>query len=153
MKVSELFPKKYACGADLQGKSLTLKIARVVIVQMRPNPQTKMEPKGVVHFVGSQKGIILSRKMAEQIAEIAGTEEMNNWPGTRVTIYPEPMTVAGQARIAIRARAPEEQNGDGKPPASLQEDEEIIESDDEEEIIADPITGEIVEEAVQETVA
>ena len=155
MKVSVLFPKKYACGGDLKGRPVTMTIARVEIVQMRPRASAPMENKGVVYFEGAKKGVILSsQKLAYQIAEIAGTEEMNDWAGTRVTLYPEPMEVAGQPRIAIRARAPEEQNGDGKPPpASLQEDEEIIESDDEEEIVADPITGEIVEEAVQETVA
>lgn len=145
MKVSVLFPKKYACGADLRGKPATMTISRVEIVQMRPRASAPMENKAVVYFEGAKKGVILSsQKLAYQIAEIACTEEMNDWPGTRVTLYPEPMNVAGQPRIAIRARAPVEKNGDGQPPVGLQEDEEIIESDDEE-LIADPITGEIVE--------
>jgi len=142
VKVNELFPKKYACGADLQGKAVTMTIARIEIIMMRPHPQAKQERKGVVYFEGAQKSVILSsRAMADQIAEIAGTDEMNAWPGTRITLYPEPMTVAGKARIAIRARAPLPENGTTAPPATLQ--------DDEEEITADPETGEIIEPAIE----
>lgn len=132
MKVSELFPKKYASGADLQNKPVTLTVSRVVMEKMRPNPQAKPEQKAVVYFKEAQKGIILSsQKIAYQIAEIAGTEEMNDWQGVRVTLYPVPMQVAGQARIAIRARKPSPQNGNDTPPQTLQ-DQAI-----------DPETGEI----------
>lgn len=145
MKVGKLFPRKYARGADLNGRPLTVEIERVQIVMMRPNPNAQTEQKGVIYFKNAQKGVILSsRKLAEQIEEIAGTDEMNDWPGTRVTLYPEPMNVAGQARIAIRARAPD--NGSNTPPTALQEQEEIIDAPETQTI--DPVTGELLENGI-----
>jgi len=142
MKVSELFPRKYAVGADLEGKPVTLTISRVVIETMRPNPQADDQRKAVIYFKGATKGIILSsKKLAYQIAEIAGTEEMNDWPGTQVVLYPVPMQVAGKDRIAIRARAPEPRPEPA--PASLQEDEARTER------IIDPETGEILEDGAE----
>lgn len=136
MKVSELFPRKYAIGADLQGKPVTLTILRVVLEEMRPNPKAPKEKKGVLYFSEAQKGVVLSRKMADQIVDILnGEDEMNNWPGVRITIYPVPMQVAGQQRIAIRARKPGPTNGHKAPPETMQEEEE--------ERVVDPVTGEV----------
>jgi len=133
MKISELFPRKYATGADLNGKPATLTIARVTQEEMRPNPNAKPEAKWVLYFKGAQKGIVLSRTLAQQIAEITGEDDTDHWPGKRVTLYPVPMTVAGQARVAIRARKPT--NGTEPPPSSLTDDQ------DDDDPTAAPVEG------------
>lgn len=117
MKLDTMFPRKYATGEDLQGKAVTLEIARITSEQMRPGgaaPQTKF----VVYFKGAGKGVILSRTLAYNIAEALGSEDTDAWIGQRITLYPEPLTVAGKARIAIRARAaaPTTTNGNGAQP-------------------------------------
>lgn len=118
MRVSEMFPKKYATGEDLKGRHLTLTIAAVE--QEKSFIPGKGEQKiFVIYFENAQKGIILNNRMAYQIAAIYG-DETESWTGKRITIYPVPMTVAGEHRIAIRAKKPA--NGDTSPPAEMVED-------------------------------
>ena len=104
MKIDKMFPKKYATGSDLEGP-VTLSIARVQSEKMRPNPQSPEMNKWVVYFQGAQKGVVLSRTLAEQITEAVGSDETDDWLGHQVTLYPQNVIVAGKQRVAIRARA------------------------------------------------
>lgn len=124
MKLSDMFPRKYASGEDLGGKAVTLTIASVRTEKMRPQPNAPQQTKYVVHLENATKGVILSRTLAYQIANIAGSEETTDWTGKRITLYPQPMTVAGKKRVAIRARAPKPGNGTAPPPASLTENDD-----------------------------
>lgn len=105
MKVSEMFPSKYVTGEGLQGKAYTVTIARVTAERMRPNPASPEVQKFVLYTVEGKKGIVLSHTLADQITRITGSEDTDEWAGKKITIYPEPVTVAGVDRIAIRARA------------------------------------------------
>jgi len=105
VKVDSMFPRKYASGGDLKGKSITLEIARVVSEKMRPGPGAPETAKFVVYFVGAGKGVILNRTLANQIASALGSDETDAWAGQRIELYPESLVVAGTPRIAIRARA------------------------------------------------
>ncbi len=106
MKVSEIFPRRFVSGEDLQGKAFLVTIDFVQKEDVATGPGAKPEPKWILYLAGSKKGIILSRTLAEQIVEIVKTDETNEWPAKQIVIYPVPMTVAGKQRVAIRARAP-----------------------------------------------
>lgn len=121
MKISELYPRRYATGEDLKGKAFTLAVARVVLEEMHPQPGAPAERKPVIYFDGTSKGIILGPALARQIAGLLG-DDTNDWTGKKVTIYPQSMTVAGTPRTAIRARAAT--NGTSTPPDAMIEDEE-----------------------------
>lgn len=122
MKLTTLFPRKYATGADLKGEVVTLSIARVTLESMHPAQGRPAEEKPVIYFERCQKGIILTRPLAHQIADIVGSEETDEWKGCRVTLYPQKMQVAGQDRIAVRAKAPSSITT--PPPEGLQDEEE-----------------------------
>lgn len=126
MKISELYPKRYATGEDLKGP-YTLTVRSVMMEEMHPQPGSPAVEKPVMYFEGAQKGIILSPALARQIAAILG-DETEDWKGKRITLYPQPMTVAGKPRVAIRARAATNgsANGSNQPPAALVEDEEEL---------------------------
>lgn len=124
MKLSDMFPRKYASGEDLNGKPATLTIANTRTEKMRPQAGAPEVQKFVVYFQGADKGVILSRTLAYQIADITGSDETTDWTGKQITLYPQPMTVAGKKRIAIRARKPAPSNGTGPPPASLTENDD-----------------------------
>lgn len=116
MKITDMFPKKYASGEDLNGKPVTLTIVRIALEEMHPQPGAPASKKYVLYFNGAKRGVILTRPLALQIATIHG-DETDNWKGKRIQLYPEPMNVAGQARVAIRARtAP---NGPDTPPPAM----------------------------------
>ncbi len=126
MKLSEMFPRKYASGADFNGKAATLTIALVRTEKMRPQANAPEQTKYVAYFQGADKGVILCKTLAYEIAEAIGCneeEDVGNWTGKKVTLYPQPMTVAGKRRIAIRARKPAIGNGTAPPPAALNDEE------------------------------
>lgn len=123
MDVNQLFPKKYACGADLNGKPATLTILRVAPEKMRPGPGSPETTKYVVYFENAKKAVILNRTLAFQIAAALGEPDTDRWTGKAITLYPENCVVAGTPRIAIRARAAAPQpvatpapNGNGNQP-------------------------------------
>jgi hypothetical protein len=121
MNTETLFPRRYANGADLTGKTPTLVIDSVVLEEMHSQPGSPATRKPVIYFQRATKGIVLTPTLARQIAAIHGTET-DNWPGKTVQLYTESIRVAGQVREAIRARrAP---NGPSETPASLQDTEE-----------------------------
>lgn len=120
MKISELFPRKYATGEDLAGKTPTLIISRVVLESMHPQPGKPAENKPVIYFEKATKGIILTAPLARQLAALLG-DDTEKWTGKRVQLFTEAIRVAGQERTAIRARqAP---NGPTETPDELQETE------------------------------
>ena len=104
MKLSQMFPRRYATGEDLQGKSITVTISQVNREKMRPQPNAPEVEKWVVYFQDARKGIVLNRTLAYQIADILGSDETEDWIGKTITLYPQPMTVAGRQVTAIRAR-------------------------------------------------
>jgi hypothetical protein len=104
MKISKMFPKRYATGEDLQGKTITLTITTIALEKMHPQPNAPEAEKWVIYFKEAKKGIILSRTLANQIAEVLGSDETDEWLGKRIMVYPQPMTVAGRKVTAIRAR-------------------------------------------------
>jgi hypothetical protein len=121
MNVNKMFPSRYATGADLNGKSHTLVIARIAEEEMRPQPTAAPVKKFVLYFKNAQKGIILSRTLTDQIAAVLG-QETEEWTGKKITIYAVPLRVAGKDRLAIRAKAPID--GTTPVPPTLQEVDE-----------------------------
>jgi hypothetical protein len=104
MKLDEMFPSRYVKGQDLNGRAVTVTIERIQTERMRPNPQSPELEKFVLYTIEGKKGIVLSKTTATQIARILGSDESDEWIGKKVTLFPEPMTVAGVQRVAIRAR-------------------------------------------------
>jgi hypothetical protein len=115
MKLTQMFPKRYASGEDFQGKALTLTVARVEREKMFQPKNASETEKWVVYFQEAKKGVVLNRTLAFQIAEILGSEETEDWVGAMITLYPQPMTVAGRKVVAIRARAAGKAIADGSP--------------------------------------
>ncbi len=124
MKLSEMFPRKYATGEDLQGKPHTLTISHIKTEQMHPTPGGQPVDKFVLYFKGAVKGVILSRTLAEQIATVLKADDTEKWKGKHITLFTQPIKVAGKDRIAIRARQPD--NGPTLLPPTLQDEEEIF---------------------------
>ncbi len=104
MKLEEMFPSRYVKGQDLQGRDVIVTLASVQPERMRPNSQSPELQKFVLYTVEGKKGVVLSKTLASQIARALGSDDSDDWTGMKVTLYPEPMTVAGVQRVAIRAR-------------------------------------------------
>ncbi len=125
MHLNEIFPKRYASAEELQGKEVTLTIARVVPEKMRPNPKSPEVQKFVVYFREARKGIVMGKSLAYQFAEILGSEETNDWAGKVVTLTSGLMDVAGRKVLTFQARRPASSAVAGHQiPKGLAEDDE-----------------------------
>jgi len=60
--------------------------------------------KFLLWFTETPRGVILTRPLALQLAEFLG-DDTATWKDPKITLYPEPMNVAGRPCVAIRARA------------------------------------------------
>jgi len=121
VKINEMFPRKFVSGDDLNGKSYVVTIEEVRQEQLRIAGAAKEETRYVLYLLNTRKGIILSRTLAEQIADIVGRADTADWPRHKIVIYPVPMLVAGKKRVAIRARA---LNEVAEPTAEMEHEEE-----------------------------
>jgi hypothetical protein len=105
VRVKDAFPSKYLCGEDLDGRAVTVTIEKIVKQRMPARAGIPASDEWVMFFAGKKKGLILRRKLARQVWKIFGTDEMNEWFGRQITLYPETIKIAGEQMVTIRARA------------------------------------------------
>ena len=114
MDVNQMFPSKYLKGSELTGP-VTVTIARVA-KEKTYKPGEGQTDIFVLYCEKATRGVVLSKPLAFSIAQALGETNTDNWTGQAVTLFPQPMTVAGKNLIAIRARAaaiPQPANGNG----------------------------------------
>lgn len=113
MRTGEAFPSKYLAAADLQGATRKLMIASYTIEEIG---EEKNE-KPVLWFNGAKKGLVLNVTNANTIAEVLGDDEMDNWTGREISIYPTTVAFRGKPTAAIRVKM------DAPPPPA--DDDEV----------------------------
>lgn len=115
MDVNQMFPSKYLKGAELTGP-VTVTIANIRKEQSY-KPGEGQSEIFVMYCERATRGVVLTKPLAFSIAQALGEPETEKWSGRAVTLYPQPMTVAGRNLIAIRARPaitqPAGTNGNG----------------------------------------
>ena len=110
MNINGAFPSTYLKAADLQGRRVTVAINTVKMEDIGG------DHKPVVSFAGKDKGLVLNKTNANMIAEIAGTDETDDWKGVRIVLYPTKTDFQGKRVDAIRVDYPEASaNGRAKP--------------------------------------
>ena len=97
MLVSDAFPSKYLRAADLQGRTTTLTIEKVVMEDLNG------DQKPVVYFADTKKGLVLNVTNARAIAQLAG-DDMSNWSGMPLELFSTPVSFQGRTVDAIRVR-------------------------------------------------
>ena len=100
MKVSEAFPSKWIAAADLENKNVRLTIARVEMDTVGD------DTKPIVYFTKAKKGLVLNKTNSKSIAEAYG-DEMDNWAGCELILFPILTDYQGKQVEAIRVRAPQ----------------------------------------------
>ena len=101
MNINQVYPRKYAVGQDIDGKTPTLAIRAVTLEQMGEGG----EKKPVIWFTGAKKGVVLNKTMARAIANLYGPET-DGWTGKYVTLYTDLVKAFGENHCAIRIKAP-----------------------------------------------
>jgi hypothetical protein len=128
MKISQLYPSKYVKAADLEERTVTLTIDKLVIEDMA-NHNGEKERKPVLYFRKATKGLVLNATNARTIAGLYG-DESNDWPGKRISIYPTRVKAFGAVHDTIRVK--EEIPAQPKPQQVQPVEEPVI--DDVEDV-------------------
>lgn len=141
MKLSEAFPSKYLKAADLHGRRVVVTIDSLEMANIGDDTD-----KLVVYFKGKDKGVVLNVTNANMIAEIAGTEETDEWLGKQIVLYSTKVDFQGRRVDAIRvdyppapATAPATGNGQRSAPStrsstSTPTSEREVGADDDDQI-------------------
>jgi hypothetical protein len=131
--IQDAFPSNYLKASDLKGQQPVVTIDRV---EFEPVGRTK-EMKPVLYFVGKEKGIVLNKTNANNVANLAGTSMTEEWTGVRIRLYATHVEFQGESVEAIRIKAAPPQTAGARaaappPPPPQPEPAEAIAITDED---------------------
>lgn len=101
MNINEAFPSKYLKAADLKGKKVIVKIAKVEFEQFEDN-----KPKPIIYFENKEKGLVGNKTNCMVIASGYGPET-NGWIGKEIALYTAQVPFQGQMTDALRVELPQ----------------------------------------------
>jgi len=105
--VNSMFPSKYLKAADLPvGRHVGVTIEEVTFEEVQGQGTKKNCP--IVYFQGKEKGVVLNRTNANMIAEIAGSDETEQWRGVRISLFSTKVDFQGRRVDAIRIDYPQD---------------------------------------------
>lgn len=104
MNINDMFPSNYLKAADLKGQEPTVTISHIKQEQLGD------DNKVVLYFQGKEKGVVLNKTNATNIASMYGPET-GDWIGKRVKLVVAWVDFQGRSVEAIRIRPPEASNG------------------------------------------
>ena len=102
MKLSQAFPSNYLKVTDLQNRRIAVTMDHVEFEEVGSDKEEKL----VVYFEGKEKGLVLNKTNATMIEEITGTDETDEWPGTKIVLKPAWVDFQGKRVPAIRVDSP-----------------------------------------------
>ncbi len=94
------FPSKYLSAADLDDATPVVTVKKVVTETVGD------DQKLVVYFVDKEKGVVLNKTNANSLAELAHSDDTDDWPGTRVMLIVVKVEYQGKRVPGIRMEAP-----------------------------------------------
>jgi len=96
--INAVFPSKWLKAAELNGRSYRMTITSFVVEDIGDG-----EHKPVVYFKGAQKGLMLNKTNAFEIAAAYG-EETDAWIGREIEVFPSTTMYQGRSTPCIRVR-------------------------------------------------
>lgn len=97
MNINDAFPSNYLKAADLKGKVITVVMANVA------HEKIGDDDKLILYFDGKEKGLVLNKTNANNIAAIYGPET-DSWRGQKVALATAWVDFQGRSVEAIRVR-------------------------------------------------
>lgn len=99
MRITEYFPSNYLKAADLQGRKVKVVIDRV---------ETEVignETKPILYFKGKDKGMVLNKTNANNIAHAYG-DDTDDWNGAEIILFEAMVDFQGKTVPALRIQIP-----------------------------------------------
>lgn len=100
MNIDSAFPSKYLKASDLGAARPIVTIASVAMEEVGDDKLP------VLKMVGKDKAFVLNRTNASMIAEIAGTNETEQWRGVRIQLYATKTDFGGKRVDCVRVEYP-----------------------------------------------
>lgn len=114
MKISAAFPSEYLKAADLQEQNVRVVMSHVEIKEVGD------DRKPILYFQGKEKGLVLNKTNANNIALVYG-DDTDEWTGKELVLFPTMVDYQGRSVDAIRVRAPSNKDRGQRAPAPSQE--------------------------------
>lgn len=99
MRISNAFPSDYLKAADLNGRQVKVSMSHVEMKDIGG------EHKPILFFVGHEKGIVLNKTNANNIA-LAYGDDTDDWTDKEIILFEAMVDFQGKTVPAIRVRAP-----------------------------------------------
>lgn len=110
MNINDAYPSNYLKAHDLQGRTVNVVMDRVGFEKIGS------DEKPVLYFQGKEKGLVLNKTNANNIAHVYGPET-DGWRGQSITLFEAMVDFRGETVAAIRVRGPRQQSRpNGSPP-------------------------------------
>jgi len=119
MNINEAFPSKYLKASDLQGRNISVTISNV-----EKEDIGKGEEKLIIYFQGKQKGMVLNKTNANNIAAIYGPET-DDWIGQPIVIFEAMVDFQGKTVPALRVRSPQPKDRPKSVPQKVYNDADM----------------------------
>lgn len=121
MRFSSTVPSDYLKASDLQGRDVTVTIANWTMEKFN-DPQKGEQDKVIIKFQGKEKRLVLNVTNGNTIVGMYG-DEMNEWIGKAITLFPTQVDYQGRQVEAIRVRLHPPQLPSDPPPTTREREE------------------------------
>lgn len=98
ININDVFPSKYLKAADLNGAPVNMRISDVQMATVGD------DEKLVIYFHGKDKGVVLNKTNANNIAMVLGPDT-DGWLDQSVQLYPTMVDFQGRSIESIRIKA------------------------------------------------
>jgi hypothetical protein len=95
--INEAFPSNYIKASDLKGRQVTVKMDRAEYETLGN------DRKLVLYFVGKEKGMVLNKTNANNIAAVYG-DDTDDWRDQEIMLFEAMVDFQGKTVPAIRVR-------------------------------------------------
>lgn len=99
MKLGDAFPSNFLKVDDLKGRRVNLTIDKVAMEKVGN------DNKLVAHFKETDKKLGLNKTNANMIAMLLGSDDTDEWNGSRITLKPDMTTYQGKPMPCIRVES------------------------------------------------
>ena len=106
VKRSEAFPSKWLGVIDLNGGSAVAAIKVAAFETLKGFDGADTKKKVIIYFAHKLKPLPLNVTNYNSVADIAGTEETDDWAGTKVELFVSREIVKGKMTDCVRIRKP-----------------------------------------------
>jgi prophage regulatory protein len=116
MRVSDIFQSRYLKADDLKGRDLHVTISGYEVTKLDGDPQAKPD----IGFRETEKLLRANKTNTITIEALHG-QELDDWIGKRITLFPTKVQYQGQVREGIRVRDRVPPGGKAAPPPKAED--------------------------------